>query len=214
MQVLPAELGAADPIPTATPGRSPAAPSQFRSTAVRWQHRPLLELEQGRNCTSQPILLLQTAARQAKAVQKDRPPEQGEEDGLGRDLRHGAGAAALSLSQCPSRQHPALGMLTLQQSCCLPPACRASLPQPFWGPWLVSPSHHLAGVGNGVSPVRCLHGAPQGAEALWWDGRLLLLLERLGVEAGAGRGGSTGCMWAVSCQRDQQAFGSGWHSAG
>lgn len=133
MQVLPAELGAADPIPTATPGRSPAAPSQFLSTAMRWQHRPLLELEQGRNCTSQPILLLQTAARQAKAVWRERPPEQGEEDGLGRDLRHGAGAAALSLSQCPSGQHPALGMLTLQQSCCLPPACRASLPQPFWG---------------------------------------------------------------------------------
>lgn len=80
---------------------------------MRWQHRPLLELEQGRNCTSQPILLLQTAARLAKAVRRERPPEQGEEDGLGRDLRHGAGRGREEVKVC-------------SQSCCLVPV---SVPQ-------------------------------------------------------------------------------------
>lgn len=36
----------------------------------------------------------------------------------------------------------------------------------------------------------------------------------MGIEAGAGEGGRAGGLWAVSCQRDQQAFGTSWPLGG
>lgn len=36
----------------------------------------------------------------------------------------------------------------------------------------------------------------------------------MGIAAGAGEGGRAESVWAVSCQREQQAFGTSWQSGG
>lgn len=159
-------------------------------------------------CSCKQLHVRQRQSRRIDLLSRVKRMGWGETSGMGQGLL-----------PCPCLSAPVGSTLLWGCSHCSSPAASPQPAEPlchnlFGGPWLVSPCHHLAGVRNGVSPARCLHRAPQGTEALWWDGRLVLLLEGLVVEAGAGRGGSTGCMWAVSCQRDQQAFGSGWHSAG